>query len=119
MANPSTAPSQAASAVVDEAVRIAAEGSRRTTESAQAALQATRGYLEQASQLNRDLFALFTAGAEASFQTTFQLQNANLASAEALFDSYVGISKTTFARATDFTRQAQETTLKTLKTFVP
>jgi hypothetical protein len=104
MANPSTATSNAASAVVDEAVRIAAQGSRRTTESTQAAVQAARGY-----------FDLFTAGADAGFQTAFEFQNAGIAGAQALFDSYVGISRTAFGRYAELTRQAQESAVKTFQ----
>jgi hypothetical protein len=117
MANPSTATSTAtstaASTVVNEAVRIAAEGSRRSTQSAQAALQAGRAYFEQTAQINRDLFALFTAGADAGMRTAFEVQNASLASASAWFDAYASLSKSAIARSADLARQAQATTLKT------
>ena len=113
MANPSTVTASAASTVVDEAVRIAAEGSRRTTENAQAVLQAGRRYIDFAAQLNRDLFALWSASAEAALQTSFAVQNASFASGEAVLDSSVGLSKEALRRWADLARQAQSTTLNT------
>jgi len=113
MANPSTATSNTASAAVDEAVRIAAQNSRRTTESVQAALQASRAYVEQANRFNRDLFALYTAGLDAGLQTAFEMQSVGLANAQSLFDSYAGIGKTAISRYADLAKQVQATTLKT------
>jgi hypothetical protein len=110
MANPST--SSAASAV-DEAVRIAAEGSRRTTESAQAFLQAGRKYYDQAAQLNRDLLTFWTAAADAGFQTAFEIQNAALKNAQDWFETSASLNKEALRRWADLTRQAQATTLKT------
>src|SRR5712691_7677178 len=111
MANPSTATPHAASAVVDEAVRITAEGSRRTTENAQAAVAAGRRYFDQANQLNRDLFALWTASAEASLQTSFEVQNAAFASGQAFLESYASISKDAYRRWANVARQAQVATI--------
>jgi hypothetical protein len=88
MANPSTATPNAASA--------------------QTAVQAT--------QVNRELLALFAAGAEAGLQTSFELQNAGLASAQALFDRYADIGKTAFGRYAELNRQAQETGTRILQT---
>jgi hypothetical protein len=112
MANPSTATPNAASTVVDEAVRIANEGSRRTTENAQAALAFGRRYLDQTSQLNRDLFAVWTASVEAGFQTAFDIQNAALASSQSAFETSFSLSKDALRRWADVTRQVQATTLK-------
>jgi hypothetical protein len=111
MANPSTATPAAASAV-DEAVRIAAEGSRRSTESAQAALQAGRRYFEQVNKLNRDLFALVTTSTEAALKTAFEVQNAAIASGQAWLESTASINKDALNRWADVTRQAQATGLK-------
>ncbi|GAC1330141.1 MAG: hypothetical protein NVSMB2_28880 [Chloroflexota bacterium] len=58
MANTNTASTTAASAAVDEAVRIAADSSRRTIDTAQATVAATQRYLDLASQINRDVFSL-------------------------------------------------------------
>jgi hypothetical protein len=110
MANPST--SSAASAV-DEAVRIAAEGSRRTTESAQAFLQAGRKYYDQAAQFNRDLLTFWTAAADAGFQTAFEIQNAALKNTQDWFETSASLNKEALRRWADLTRQAQATTLKT------
>jgi len=110
MANPST--SSAASAV-DEAVRIAAEGSRRTTESAQAFLQAGRKYYDQAAQFNRDLLTSWTAAADAGFQTAFEIQNAALKNTQDWFETSASLNKEALRRWADLTRQAQATTLKT------
>jgi hypothetical protein len=108
MANPSTATPAAASAV-DEAVRIAAEGSRRSTESAQAALQAGRRYFEQVNKLNRDLV---TTSTEAALKTAFEVQNAAIASGQAWLESTASINKDALNRWADVTRQAQATGLK-------
>ena len=93
MANPNTATTGAASAAVDEAVRIAAESSRRTVDTAQAAIAAGRRSMDFANQANRDLFAVWTAAAEASLQTTFDVQNAALANSQALFETSASLSK--------------------------
>ena len=98
MATPST--SSAASAV-DEAVRIAAEGSRRTTESAQAFLQAGRKYYDQAAQFNRDLITFWTAAADAGFQTAFEVQNAALKNTQDWFDTSASLNKEALRRWAD------------------
>ncbi len=72
MANPSTATPTPASAVVEEAVRIVAESSRR--------------YLVQANQFNRDLFGLWTTSTQIGLQTAFDLQKAAFASSQAFIE---------------------------------
>jgi hypothetical protein len=52
----------------------------------------------------RDLFALFAAGADASLQTAFDIQN-----------SYLTLSRTAIERYADLTHQVQDATLKNLK----
>src|SRR3982751_1432348 len=89
MANPTTV-TQTTTSVVDEAVRIAADNSRRSTQSAQAALQAGRKYFDHASQVNRELFALYTAGLDAGLQTLIDVQNAALTSGQTLLDTSAG-----------------------------
>src|SRR5579859_3439536 len=61
---------------VTEAARITAETSRRTAEGARAAVEATRGFLVDSSEVSRKLFDAWVAGAEATFKGTFELQNA-------------------------------------------
>jgi len=112
MANPTTV-TQTATSVVDEAVRIAADNSRRSTESAQAALQAGRKYFDHVAQVNRDLFALYTAGLEAGLQTIVDFQNAALSNSQTLLDTSAGLTRDAFRRWADLTRQAQTTTVKT------
>jgi hypothetical protein len=114
MANPNTA-TQTAASVVDEAVRIAADNSRRSTESAQAALQAGRKYFDHVAQVNRDLFALYTAGLDVGVKTVVDYQNAVLANTQALFETSAGLSKDTLHRYTELAQQAQATTLKTFQ----
>jgi predicted TIM-barrel fold metal-dependent hydrolase len=112
MANTTTVTQSAASTAVDEAVRIAAEGSRRTTQTAQAAVQASRKYVDLGAQINRDLVELWTASADAGLQIAFDAQNAALASAQTGIDSWASLSKDAFRRFADLTRQAQSVTLK-------
>jgi hypothetical protein len=111
MANPTTA-TQTATSVVDEAVRVAANNSRRSTETAQAALQAGRQYLGHVTEVNHDLFALYTAGFDAGLQTLVDVQNAAVANGQALLDSSVGLTKDAFRRWAELARQAQATALK-------
>ena len=111
MANPTTA-TQTTTSVVDQAVRIAADNSRRSTETAQAVLQAGRKYFDHANEVNRDLFALYTAGFEAGLQTVVDVQNAAVANGQALLDSSVGLTKDAFRRWAELARQAQATALK-------
>ena len=112
MANPNTLTPEAASSVLDQAARVAAEGSRRSTENARAALQASREYFDHAAQVNRDLFALWTAAADASLQTAVEIQNAALSGGQAWLDTSANLSRDAFRRWSDLTRQAQTTTLK-------
>jgi hypothetical protein len=112
MANPNTATATAANAAVDEAVRIAADSSRRTLDSAQATVAASQRYLDLAGQINRDFFALWTTAAESSLQTTFEVQNAALASSQSLFETSAKLSTDALRRWVDVARQAQATTLK-------
>jgi hypothetical protein len=113
MANPTTTAQHTASTAIDEAVRIAAEGSRRTAESAEAAVQASRKYFELGVQVNRDLVGVLTATADASLQTAFDVQNAALSSAVSALDTWTNVSKDAFRRWADLARQTQSVTLKT------
>jgi len=110
MAN-TTAATPGARAAVDEAVRIAADSARRTTDTAQAAIVASQQILDFATQVNRDVFALWTSAVETSLQTTFAAQNAALASSQSLFDTSATLGKDTFSRWADVARQAQAKTL--------
>jgi hypothetical protein len=112
MPNPTTAAPTTGSTAVEEAVRIAAEGSRRTTQNAQAAVQASRKYFDLGVQINRDLIDLWTATADASLQTAFDAQNAALANGQTSIDAWTSLSKEAFNRFADLTRQAQSITLK-------
>jgi hypothetical protein len=112
MPNPTTAAPTTGSNAVEEAVRIAAEGSRRTTQNAQAAVQASRKYFDLGVQINRDLIDLWTATADASLQTAFDAQNAALANGQTSIDAWTSLSKEAFNRFADLTRQAQSITLK-------
>jgi hypothetical protein len=113
MANPNSATQTAAStAAVDEAVRVAAEASRRSTETAQAALQASRQYFDLGVKLNRDLVGLWSASAEANLQTAFDAQNAALVTGKSAIDSWTSLTNDAFRRWADLAREAQSVTLK-------
>jgi translation elongation factor EF-Ts len=109
---PSTASTPVSRAAVDEAVRIAADSSRRATDNAQAAVAAGQQFLDFANQINRDLFSLWTSAVETSLQATFETQNAALASSQSLFDTSAKINKDALNRWIDVARQSQATTLK-------
>jgi hypothetical protein len=108
----STASTPTAHAAVDEAVRIAADNARRTTDTALAAVAAGQQVLDFANQLNRDVFALWTSAVETSLRTTFAAQNAALASSQTALDTSANLSKDALSRWADVARQAQATTLK-------
>jgi hypothetical protein len=112
MPNPTTTASTTASSAVDEAVRIAAEGSRRTTQTAQAAVQASRKYFDLGVQINRDLVDLWTTAANAGLEMAFEAQNVYLANTQTGIDSWASLSKDAYRRIADLTRQAQQVTLK-------
>jgi hypothetical protein len=112
MPNPTTASSTAASSAVDEAVRIAAEGSRRTTQTAQAAVQAGRKYFDLGVQINRDLVDLWTTAANAGLEIAFEAQNVTLANTQTGIDTWASLTKDAYRRLADLTRQAQQVTLK-------
>jgi hypothetical protein len=112
MANPSTASSTTASAAVDEALRITADNARRTTESAKAAVQAARGYLDQTVELNRQLLGVFSANFEAGLKASFDVQNAALANSLSLLDASATINRDALQRFAEVTRQGQQVTLK-------
>ncbi|MDQ6672994.1 MAG: hypothetical protein M3069_20020 [Chloroflexota bacterium] len=112
MANTNTATSTMASAAVDEAVRIAADSSRRTLDTAQATVAAGQRYLDLASQMNRDVFSLWATAAETSLRTAFEVQNAALTSGQSLFEASAKLSNDALRRWVEVARQAQATTLK-------
>jgi hypothetical protein len=112
MANPSTTPSTTASAAVDEALRITADNARRTTESAKAAVQAARGYLDQAVDLNRQFIGVYTANVEAGLKASFDIQNAALANSISLLDASTSVNRDALQRFAEVTRQAQQVALK-------
>jgi len=97
---------------VDEAVRIAADGSRRTVESAQAAVQATRTYLDQVNQVSGELFKIWAATADAALQSAFDYQNAAFANGQAGFEIWTSSSKDGLRRWVELTHQTQATTRK-------
>src|SRR5579859_3680258 len=93
MPTTTTAPQSAASSAVDEAIRIAADGSRRTAESARAAVQATRTYFDQVNQVSAELFKIWASTADAALQSAFDYQNAAFANGQAGFETWAGLSK--------------------------
>jgi hypothetical protein len=74
---------------------------------------ATTNTASAANQINRDLFSLWTTAAEASLHTTFEAQNAALASSQSLFETSTKLGNDAVSRMVDVARQAQATTLKT------
>ena len=110
---PSTASTPVSRAAVDEAVRIAADSSRRTTDTAQAAIAAGQQVLDFANQINRDVLSLWTTVVETSLKTTFDAQNAALTSSQTRIRH---VREGQQGRAQPLGRgrpQAQATTLKT------
>jgi hypothetical protein len=84
MANPSTASYAAASTTLDEVARLANDSARRASDTAQAALEIGRRAYDQSSQLNRELFALWTTSLEAGLQNALDVQRAMLGAYRAM-----------------------------------
>jgi hypothetical protein len=103
-----TASTPVARAAVAEAVRIAADRSLRTTDTAQAAVQQS---LDFANQINRDVFSLWTSAIETNLQASIEVQNAALASSQTLFDTSANLGKDALSRWVAVARQAQTATL--------
>jgi hypothetical protein len=72
---------------VTEAARITAVTSRRTAEGARAAVEATRGFLDDSTEVSRKLFDAWVAGGEATLKASFALQNASLSAGVALLEA--------------------------------
>jgi hypothetical protein len=83
MANPGTASYATASTTLDDVVRVANATARRTTDTAQAALEIGRHAYEHSSQLNKELFALWTTSLEAGLHSALEVQTATLAAYQA------------------------------------
>ena len=113
MAASSTTTHAPANAVVDEAVRITAEGARRSTETAAAALQQTRSYFDHAAEFNRDVFALWSDSANAWLKMAFDVQNAAIANTQSWFNTSSSITKTAMEHYAELMQKTQATTLKT------
>ena len=112
MASATTTATSAGEAAVDEAVRIATDNSRRTLDTAQATSAASKRFVDLASEINRDFLSLWTTAAETSLKTTFEMQNAALASSQTLFETSTKLSNHALRRWLDVARQAQTTGLK-------
>src|SRR5437660_4934086 len=81
-----------------------------TPSTASAASTAPRS--SAADQLNKDLFDLSSAGANASLQTAFEFQNAALANSQAVLETWTDLSKGAVKRWADLTRQTQVSLLE-------
>ena len=92
MANEQPHTQRAAQAAIDEAARTVAEASRRTTEQAQ---QATRTLLDQASELNRNLFGVWVGSAEGLWRAAFEVQQAQLRASLSAWQTLADSSRVT------------------------
>jgi hypothetical protein len=77
---------ESAAAAVTEATRIAAQAARRNTETARASIEAARSYIDDASQLGRDLLDTWSTQGEAALKAAFDAQNAAIDAGLGLFD---------------------------------
>jgi hypothetical protein len=112
MANDYTDAQRAAQAAIDEAARTLAESSRRTTEQAQ---NATRAFLDQSAELNRNLFGAWTGSTEALYRVAFELYNAELRAGLALSQTLADTYRSNVQLLQQWegvTRQAQQTWLE-------
>lgn len=98
----------AATQAVSEAARIAADASRRTVDTARAAVQATRSYMDDSSDVARQLFSTWTVGVESMLKASFEIQNAANAASLTLLDSAAASKHRALEQWSDATRQAQD-----------
>jgi hypothetical protein len=111
MANHSVETERAAQAAVNEAVRAVSESSRRTAEQAQ---QASRAFLDQSSEMNRSLMGAWLGTGEALWRATFELQNAQLSAARAVWQTLAEANRwglEVLQQWDGLTRQSQQTWL--------
>jgi hypothetical protein len=96
---------------VSEADRFLAESSRRTTEGNKAAVEAARGFMDDAVAVNKQVFEALTSATEDSLKVTFEFQNANLAATKSLFESATVIQRSVMQQWLATVRQGQEAVL--------
>ena len=101
---------------VTEAARITAETSRRTVDSARAAVEATRGLLDDSTEFSRKLFDAWTAGAEATLQAAFELQNASVAAGGAFLEAATTSQRAVVQQWDTAAHGAQQATLEAFRT---
>ncbi len=100
---------------VTEAARITAETSRRTAEGAKAAVEATRGFLDDSTEVSRKLFDAWVAGAEATLKGTFELQNASLSAGVALLEAGSNSQKAVLQQWNTAAKEAQHAALEAFR----
>ena len=100
---------------VTEAARITAETSRRTAEGAKAAVEATRGFLDDSTEVSRELFDAWVAGAEATLKGTFELQNASLSAGVALLEAGSTSQKAVLQQWNTAAKEAQHAALEAFR----
>lgn len=69
--------------------QLFAESSRRTVDGSKAAVEAARGLLDDAAEVNAQSFQVWVAGAEGALKASFELQNASFAAMSAFVDAAV------------------------------
>jgi hypothetical protein len=102
---------ESAAAAVTEATRIAAQAARRNTETAKASIEAARGYVDDATQLGRDLLDTWSTQSEAALKTAFDAQNAAIDAGLGLFDLGVKGNRQAVEQFSSLVKQTQQATL--------
>jgi hypothetical protein len=72
---------------MSDATKLFAESSRRTVDGSKAVVEAARGLLDDATEVNTRYFQAWVAGAEGALKASFELQNASFTAMSAFVDA--------------------------------
>ena len=97
---------------VSEATRFVEDSSRRSAENARAAVEATRGFVDDTAEVRRKLFEAWATTAETAFQSGFDLYNASLASGLSIFDTATTVQRGLLTQWQATAGQAQQAALQ-------
>jgi hypothetical protein len=99
------------SAAVAEATRLFADSSRRGVEQGKAAVEAARGLLDDAAEVNSKLFEAWLATTEGTLKASFEVYNAGLAAMFPMLDAATTSSRTVLQQWDAAARQSQKAVL--------
>jgi hypothetical protein len=107
---------ETAAAAVTEATRIAAQAARRNTETAKASIEAARSYVDDSTEVGRDLLGTWSTTGEATLKAAFDAQNAAIDAGLGLFDLGVKGNRQAVEQFSTLVKRTQQATLESWHT---